>query len=189
MTRLTKKARSELTELQQEQWDRVAEAREPRKDQQFGGPFDPWIRSPELARRAQAFAGYVWERTTLDRGIVELGIIVTARYWRSNVEWVAHARAAKQHGVPQDVIDSVFAHTRPQAASEEILAAYDFCRVLHETQEVPQDVYDRAVAVFGEQGVMELIATIGFYTLVSMTLNTFEIEVQTGEVPFPRDQT
>lgn len=189
MSRLSKKTREELSEAQQEQYDRISESRQPREDGQFGGPFDPWIRSPELARRAWSFAGYVWERTTLDRGIVELAIIVTARYWRSNVEWAAHSVAAKKYGIPQDVIDAVFAQHRPEGASDEILAAYDFCRVLHETKEVPQKIYDRSVAVFGEQGVMELIAAIGFYTMVSMTLNTFDIAVAPGvETPFPEKQ-
>ncbi len=186
MSRLSSKARDELNELQQAQYDRIAQSREPRADGQFGGPFDPWIRSPELARRAYGFGGFIWERTSLDRGIVELAIIVTARYWRSNVEWVAHAAAAKKYGIPDDVIDAVFAGERPADAAEEILATYDFCRVLHETKDVPLAVYERARALFGEQGIVELIATIGYYTMVSMTLNTFEIPTATGEVPFPR---
>jgi 4-carboxymuconolactone decarboxylase len=187
MSRLTKKTPDELNELQREQYDRIASGREPREDGQLGGPFDPWIRSPELARRAFAFGGYVWERTTLDRGIVELAIIVTARYWRSNVEWVAHAATARRYGISQTVIDSVFNQQRPNESSEEILTAYDFCRVLHETKDVPREIYDRSVGLFGEQGVMELIATIGYYTMVSMTLNAFAIETQGGEEPFPRD--
>lgn len=189
MSRLTKKTRDELNELQREQYDRIAKGREPQDDGQLGGPFDPWIRSPELARRAFAFGGYVWERTTLDRGIVELAIIVTARYWRSNVEWVAHAAAAKRYGIDQAVIDSVFNQQRPEGSSEEILTTYDFCLVLHETKDVPRDIYDRSVALFGEQGVMELVATIGYYTMVSMTLNTFVIEPQGAEEPFPRHST
>ena len=188
MSRLSKKGREELNELQQEQFDRIGKFREPGDDGQYGGPFDPWIRSPEMAKRAVDFAAYVWERTTLDRGIVELAIIITARYWRSNVEWAAHAPVAKSYGIPDDVIDSVFAQQRPEGASAEILAAYDFCSVLHETKDVPEEIYTRAVAVFAEQGVMELIAAIGFYTMVSMTLNTFDIAVAPGvETPFPRD--
>ena len=186
MSRLSKKTRDQLTPAQQEQYDRIARGREPRDDEQFGGPFDPWVRSPELARRAFSFGGYVWERTSLDRGIVELAIIVTAVYWRSNVEWVAHAAAALKYGISQEVVDAVFDQRRPEGASEEILATCDFCKVLHESKDVPQDIYDRAVNCFGEQGVVELIATIGYYTMVSMTLNTFEIETATGEIPFPR---
>ena len=186
MSRLSKKQRDDLTEEQLQQYERIAQGRTPRDDGQIGGPFDPWIRSPELARRAYSFGGYIWERTSLDRGIVELAIIVTARYWRSNVEWVAHAAAALKYGIPQEVIDSVFDGERPEGASDEILATCDFCSTLHETKDVPADVYQTAVACFGEQGVVELIATIGYYTMVSMTLNTFEIETATGEVPFPR---
>ena len=188
MSRLSKFKRAELNESQQEQFDRVGKFRKAGDNGQYGGPFDPWIRSPELAKRAVDFGGYVWERTTLDRGIVELAIIITARYWRSNVEWAAHAAAARTYGISEEVIDSVFNQKRPVDSSEEILATYDFCSVLHETKDVPKEIYDQAVTVFGEQGVVEMIATIGYYTMVSMTLNTFDIGVGPGvETPFPRD--
>ncbi|MDP7575430.1 MAG: carboxymuconolactone decarboxylase family protein, partial [Pseudomonadales bacterium] len=188
VSRLSKFKRAELNESQQEQFDRVGKFRKAGDDGQYGGPFDPWIRSPELAKRAVDFGGYVWERTTLDRGIVELAIIITARYWRSNVEWAAHAAAARTYGISEEVIDSVFNQKRPVDSSEEILATYDFCSVLHETKDVPKEIYDQAVTVFGEQGVVEMIATIGYYTMVSMTLNTFDIGVGPGvETPFPRD--
>ena len=186
MSRLSKMRRAELNDAQAEQYDRIARGRKPGEDDQFGGPFDPWIRSHELARRAYSFGGYIWERTSLDRGIVELAICVTARYWRSNVEWVAHAAAAKRFGISDDVLDAVFDERRPEGASDEVLATWDFCKVLHETKDVPRDIYDRAVGLFGEQGVVELIAAIGYYTMVSMTLNTFEIPTATGETPFPR---
>jgi|TARA_B100000315_G_scaffold173327_1_gene161770 4-carboxymuconolactone decarboxylase len=187
MSRLSKKKRNELNENQQEQFDRICKFRQPREDGQIGGPFDPWIRSPELARRAVSFGNFVWERTTVDRGIVELAIIVTARYWRSNVEWVSHAAAAKNYGIPQDVIDSVFEQQRPRTSVPEVVCAYDLVYALNVEKDVPQDIYDSAVSVFGEQGVVELIAATGYYTMVAMTLNTFEIQPPADvELPFPR---
>lgn len=188
MSRLVKKTRDELNDKQQEQFDRINKFRQPGDDGQFGGPFDAWIRSPELARRATSFGNFIWERTSLDRGIVELAIIITARYWRSNVEWVAHAAAAKTYGIPQDVIDSVFEGQRPGTTANDILAAYDFVYALNIDKDVPKEIYASAVEAFGEQGVMELIATSGFYTMVSMTLNAFEIQPAADvELPFPRD--
>ena len=99
MSRLQKKRPEELTPEQREQFDRIARFRKPDADGQIGGPFDPWIRSPEVAKRAVSLGNFIWERTTLDRRIVELAIIITARHFRSNVEWVAHARMAREQGV------------------------------------------------------------------------------------------
>ena len=85
-SRLAPKAYAELTPDQQTQFDRIARTRKPDSGDQFGGPFDPWIRSPEVAERAMSLGNYIWERTSVGRRIVEVAIIVTGRYWRSNVD-------------------------------------------------------------------------------------------------------
>lgn len=188
MSRLTTKRPDDLTPEQREQYDRIARFRKPGDDGSIGGPFDPWIRSPEVARRAVSLGNFIWERTTLERRIVELAIIITARHFRSNVEWVAHARMAKEQGVAEQVIDDVFARRRPEGAPDDELLTYDVVTALHETHELPIELYRRAVDSFGEQGLMELIMTIGFYGFVSLTLNAFNVPVAEGaETPFPRD--
>ncbi len=188
MSRLTKKRRDELTTEQQEQYDRIARFRKPGADGQIGGPFDPWIRSPEVAHRAVSLGNFIWERTTLDRRLVELAIVITARHFRSNVEWVAHARMAREQGVGDEVIDAVFAGRRPESAPADELLTYDVVGALHETHDLPLPLYQQAVEAFGEQGLMELITTIGFYGFVSLTLNAFNVPVAEGaETPFPRE--
>jgi 4-carboxymuconolactone decarboxylase len=187
MSRLILKRPEELTPQQREQFDRLTKWRKPRPEGDFGGPFDPWIRSPEVAKRAVSWGNFIWERTTLDRRLVELAIIITARFWQSNVEWVSHTKLALENGVPQEVIDSVFAERRPEKAREDELIIYDVCRSLHETHQLPLGLYQRAVNSFGERGLVEIIATIGYYTFVAMTLNAFDIGLQGGiKVPFPR---
>ena len=137
-----------------------------------------------------SFGTFIWNRTTLTRGLIELAIIVTARHWRSNVEWVAHARLALANGIAQHIVDDVFEQRRPTRASAEELVVYDVAHALHENHELPRDVYDRAVARFGEQGLVEIIAAIGFYTMVSMTLNAFVVPTAPGEpTPFPKHGT
>jgi 4-carboxymuconolactone decarboxylase len=187
MSRLKKLTAEELTPEQREQFERISRFRKPGPDGQIGGPFDPWIRSPEVARRAVSLGNFIWERTTLERRLVELAIIVTARFYRSNVEWMAHARMAREQGVADDVIGAVFEQRRPEQAPADELLTYDVCRSLHETHELPPDLYKQAVAVLGERGLMEMIMTIGFYAFVSMTLNAFDVGVGEGvEPPFPR---
>lgn len=188
MSRLSRKRREELTEAQREQFDRIARFRQPGDQDQIGGPFDPWIRSPEVARRAVSLGNFIWERTTLDRRIVELAIVITARHFRSNVEWVAHTRMAREQGVSDAVIDAVFARRRPETAPADELLTYDVVTALHETHDLPIELYRQAVNGFGEQGLMELITTIGFYGFVSLTLNAFNVPVAAGaDTPFPRE--
>ena len=186
-SRLQPKTYDELTPAQQEQHDRISRARTPRSDGQIGGPFDPWIRSPEVAQRAISLGNFIWERTSVGRRIVELAIIVTGRHWRSNVEWVAHERMAREQGISDQVIQAVFEQRLPNEAPEDERLTIEVCRALHETQDLPLDLYERAIAMWGEQGLMDIIQTIGYYTFVSMTLNAFDVPTAEGEpTPFPR---
>lgn len=178
----------QLSPEQQEQYERIKRTRQPRSDEQFGGPFDPWIRSPEVGRRAMSLGDFIWNRTTVGRRIVELAIIVTGRHWRSNVEWVAHERMAREQGVSDEVIQAVFEQRMPDNAPPDEALTIEVCRALHETQDLPIELYQRAIALWGEQGLMDIIQTIGFYTFVSMTLNSFNIPTGDGDpTPFPRD--
>jgi 4-carboxymuconolactone decarboxylase len=186
MSRLSAKRPEELTPEQRARYDEVAKVRPPRPDGQIGGPFDPWLRSPELSRRAMGLGDFIWERTTIGRRLMEVAVLVTGRAWRSNVEWVAHARYAREFGVAQETIDDIFAQRRPEKAQEDELLVHDVARALHETRDLPVDLYQRAVARFGEQGLVELLAVLGFYTFVSMTLNAFDVPMPGVTPPFPR---
>ncbi len=186
MTRQMIKPPEEMTPEQLKQYERIGKFRTPGEDRAYGGPYDPWICNPELARRAVSWGNMVWERTSIGRRLVELAIVVTARFWESNVEWVSHTRMALENGVSQDVIDSVFAKRRPEQAPEDELLIYDVCFALHETHQLPLDLYEKAVDTLGERGLVDIIATIGYYTFVAMTLCAFDVGPGGGEKgPFP----
>jgi 4-carboxymuconolactone decarboxylase len=186
MTRLIHKTPDELDPKQREQYERIMRFRKPLADGSIGGPFDPWVRSPELARRAVSWGNYLWERNTIGRRLIELAIIVTGRFWESNVEWVSHAKLALDNGVTQEVINAIFEQRRPEKAPADERLVYDICIALHTTHQLPMDLYEEAVKSFGEQGLVEIIATIGYYTFVAMTLNAFDIGLFDGaKGPFP----
>ena len=165
---------------QKTEYERFTRARKPRADGSLGGPFDPWLTNPELFQRLNGLGNMLWNRTSLDRGLVELAISITGRFWEANVEWAAHAPRAVEFGVAQSVIDDVLAGRRPQGRPKDELV-YDLCQTMHATHALPRPLYDLGVAAFGERGLAELMAVIGFYTLVSMTLNAFEVEVGPGQ--------
>jgi 4-carboxymuconolactone decarboxylase len=186
-SRLTTKIPDDLNEAQRAEYDDLVQWRTPQPDGSIGGPFDPWMLSPELSHRLRGLAGMLWARTTLDRGMVELAICITGKHWEANVEWAAHAPRAIEYGIASEVLDAVFEGRRPDFAPAEQVLLYDVCVTLHRERSLPEPLQAEAARVFGEQGLVELIAVIGFYTLVSMTLNAFEIPVAPGvETPFPR---
>lgn len=187
MTRLSAIPEEQMTPEQREEWASLTKWRPIGPDGQVGGPFDTWMRNPEMSRQLRRFGVWVWERTSLDRGIVEFAISVISRHWDSNVEWTSHAPRAVEYGIPQSVMDDLRADRAPETDRSDIVLAFEVCRGLLEGHALSQGLYDRAVAEFGERGLVELCATVGYYTTVAFTLRAFEVEPAEGvERPFER---
>lgn len=188
MSRLTRKTYEELTDDQREVFDNIVASRPVKpKDGHIGGPFDIWLRSPELGRRLVGLGGFFRFNTSVDRRYIELVILVTGQSWQAQFEWWAHEPMAREAGVPEDVIQAIKNGDQPQLSDAGDQAAYAMTNELIQTRELSEQSYAAAVAQFGEVGVAELIALSGFYTMVSMTLNGFDVDLPAGaEAPFKK---
>ena len=149
-----------------------------------GGPFNAWLRSPELGMRLQAVGEQVRFKTSIPRRLNELAILITAREWTSQYEWYAHHALAMKAGLDPQIADAVAEGKRPANMKDDEAAIYDFCIQLHRAKKVDDANFKRVKALFGEQGVIDLIGVSGYYTAVSMTLNVAEIPVPDGK-PLP----
>jgi 4-carboxymuconolactone decarboxylase len=145
-----------------------------------GGPFNAWLRSPDLGDRLQKVGEYIRFNTSLPLRLNEFAILITARHWTSQYEWYAHLPLALKAGLDPKIADQVALNKRPAGMKDDEAAVYEFCTQLHRTKKVNDAAYKRAVALFGEQGVMDLIGVSGYYTAVSMTLNVAEVPVPAG---------
>ncbi len=187
MSRLTSKAYEDLSEEQQLLFDQLTETRKVNADGQIGGPFDVWLQNAELGKRMVGLGGTFRFGTSVDRRYVELVILITGQFWQAQFEWYAHEPMAIKAGVPQDLIDAIKAGDDPEFEDKKDRVVYEMCTALHQTHRVPDAVFSRMVTAFGEQGVMELVTLAGYYTMVSMTLNAFDVPLPAGaEYPFPR---
>jgi len=135
------------------------------------GPFNTMLRSPELADRAQRLGEFVRFNSSLPAKLKELAILVTGRHWTAQYEWYAHRRLAIEAGVPAAYTDAIAEGKRPSGMSDAESAVYDFASDLLYTKQVSDEVFARARQHLGEQGVVDLIGTVGYYSLVSMCLN------------------
>jgi 4-carboxymuconolactone decarboxylase len=149
----------------------------------FPAPMRAWIASPELARRAGHLGEFIRYRTSLPPRLSELAILVTARHWTAQFEWYAHKKEGLAAGLDPAVIDAIAQRREPQFASEEERAVYQFSRRLHERHAVDDELYRSSVATLGERAVVDLVGVLGYYALVSMTLNTFAFGLPAGELP------
>ena len=150
------------------------------------GPFVPLLRSPELMGNAQKLGEYLRYRSAIGVRLSELAILVTAREWDQQVEWAIHAPIAQQVGVPPDVIAAIARRERPAAMLVDEAVVYDFCVELHRHKRVSDRVYDDALALFGEQGVVDLMGVNGYYTFLAMVMNTARTEAPASSAaPLP----
>lgn len=152
----------------------------------FGGPFDSWLRSPQLCHKMREFGGMLWNDTSLDRGIVELAICVAAWFWQSNVEW-SHANTAIKFGIEPGVLDDVAKGRRPASDRADVLLTYDLSLAFLQGKSLSDALFARAIEGFGERGLVEIAEIVGFYTAVAFTIRAFDIEPGEGAPhPFTR---
>ena len=145
-------------------------------------PVEAWLHSPELAQRAQSLGEFIRYGTSLPPALNEMAILVTAKYWGSHYEWFAHRRIAEAAGLDAAVIDAIRDGVEPPLGDAGARAVFDYAMALHRTKQVPRALHEAMVAVFGTRGVVELVGVCGYYTLVSMTLNAFDVPLPAGEI-------
>jgi 4-carboxymuconolactone decarboxylase len=153
-------------------------------DTTLGSPFNVFLRSPELGDHLQKMGSHIRFKSTLGPKLTELAILVTARQWTAQYEWHAHHRLALQAGLDPAIAAAIALGQRPATMSAEEAAIYDFCHELHSTTRVSDAAYQGVFSRFGEQGVMDLIATNGYYVLVAMVLNVDRTPIP-GGAPLP----
>jgi 4-carboxymuconolactone decarboxylase len=139
------------------------------------GPLALWLHRPALADHAQALGRYCRYESALPAHLSELAILVTAHCWQSAYEWQAHEPLARQAGLSQAVIEAIAADRPPPFAHEDEAAVHGFARMLHMERRVDDTTYERALAAIGQDRLIDLVGILGYYGLISMTINAFEI--------------
>jgi 4-carboxymuconolactone decarboxylase len=146
-------------------------------------PMIAWLKNPELARRAQKLGELLRFQTSLAPRLSELAILITARHWTSHYEWMAHKREGLKAGMDPEVVAAIAARRPPALRDAQEQAVYDVATTLLDTRRLPEELYRSGVAALGERGMVELVGILGYYALVSMTLNTFEIGLPEAFAP------
>ena len=139
------------------------------------GPFAVWLHAPEFGQLAQALGGFCRFQTALPPRLSEFAILCTARLWRAQYEWFAHAPIAEKAGVKPKTIADLKAGRAPKSAAKDERAIYDFVQEVYKTKRVSDRVYKRVNALLGDKGTVELVGILGYYVMISFTLNVFQM--------------
>jgi len=149
------------------------------------GPFAVWLHAPEFGHLAQALGGHCRYRTGLLPRLSEFAILCTARLWRAQYEWFAHAPVAEKAGVSRKTIADLRSGREPTSAPKDERALFDFIKELYRNRRVSDRTYARVHKILGDAAMVEFVAILGYYVLISMTLNVFRAQVpEESELPF-----
>jgi 4-carboxymuconolactone decarboxylase len=176
----------ELDARGQEVWDGVAGSRGGELVNAEGGligPFNAFVHAPGVGKHMSALGGRLRFRTSIERRLSELAIITVGAAWKAEFEWWAHARMAREHGVSDAVVDAIGRGEDPPFAAEDERVIYAVAGELTGTGRVGQESYDAAQRLLGDEGMVELVALCGYYTLISYLLNAFAVPLPAGEQP------
>lgn len=153
----------------------------PRKS--AAGPFNILLRSPDLGDRIQKVGEYVRFNTSLPPRLNELAILITARAWNAQYEWLAHYQYAMKAGLAATVADDVASGKRPAEMQTDEAAVFDFTKELIDTRQVSDAHFKAVVEKLGERGVVDLMGTIGYYHMMSILMNVDRYPLPTGVKP------
>ena len=158
----------------------VAEYKALRGADLTGPPWSVLLRVPDQIMPALQIRLHYLNKSVLPPKLTEFAILTAARKWTNNWEWNAHSMAAAQAGLSDDIIAAVRDARRPDRMSDDEAIVYEFSLELQNNQSVSDATYAKAVAKFGEPGVVELASIQGYYAYLAMVMDVARIGVQPG---------
>ena len=167
--RLPKLSYEQLSPEQKAAWDEVVTG--PRK--KMHGPFFAWLHSAELLSRGQNLGLYARFHSSLPPRLSELCILIMSAHWKITGEWFDHFPIARELGVDADALEALRKGQPAKFKQDDEVAVYEFAQELLRWRDVSDTTYKRAKDVLGERGVLDVVAVLGYYSLISMTMKTF----------------
>ena len=142
-------------------------------------PFHILLESPELASLTQALGAFCRYRTQLGPRLSELLVLITAAHWGAEYEFAVHAPEARKAGVPETIIAALQANEPPRFDDAESQLLYEFAASFFKTRDIPDALFEKAVAQFGRRRVVELAGVLGYYSGLAMLLRIFRVPAET----------
>jgi len=152
-------------------------------DNSLKGPFNAWLYSPEAGERAQKLGETLRFNNAMPPTLREVAILCVAVHWRAQYEWWAHVRIARKEGLDETVINAILTGEEPTETELGVQAVTAFARETLDDKRVTDATFADAMARLGERGVVDLTTLLGYYCMVSASLNVFQVPVPKGEMP------
>jgi 4-carboxymuconolactone decarboxylase len=178
--------RDQLGQAGQQVWDNVVGTRPSRVVDETGrltGPFNAFVHAPDVGRHLAELGTALRFSTSIQRRLTEVVIITVGSRWKAEFEWWVHARMARQHGVPDAVVDAIGRGEDPPFTADDERIVYAAASELSNSGQLGQAAYEAAHGLLGDAGMVELVALCGYYTAISFLLNAFAVPLPPGAEP------
>jgi 4-carboxymuconolactone decarboxylase len=186
MSRLPELRRDQLDPDGQAVWDAIVGTRGSQlvtADGGLSGPFNAFVHAPDVGRGLTALGATLRFGSSIERRLTEVAIITVGARWKAEFEWWAHARMAREHGVPDAVVDAIGRGAEPPFTAADERLVHAVASQLAGAGQVSPDTYDCARDLLGDAGMVELVSLCGYYTLISFLLNAFAVPAPPGAAP------
>ena len=186
MSRLPYLRYDDLDDDGRQVWDGIVGSRGDRLINQQGGlvgPFNAFLHAPGVGRHLSSLGAEIRFRTSIERRLTEVAIITVGARWKAEFEWWAHARMAREHGVPEAVVAAIGRGEEPPFEAPDERVVYDVARELAESGQLSPAAYAAGQRLLGDRGMVELVSLCGYYTLISFVLNAFAVPLPEGATP------
>lgn len=144
------------------------------------GPFNVLLRSPEMGDLAQELGAYARFNSSLPGKLREMSIMMTARFWTAQYVWYTHKNIALEEGLDSAIVDAIATAQRPSLMDGDETVIYNFVNEMLNDKRVNDTTFDAAINALGEQGVVDVIGTVGYYSMASLILNVDETPIPDG---------
>ena len=152
------------------------------------GPFTVLLRTPELMNRVQEVGAFLRYEKLLEPRLFEMTVLMVARHWDQGFEWGHHHPLALAAGLDPEVVQAVGEERRPTSRDPAVQVLWQVVDQIHRTHRVSDETFAEAVALFGEQCLVELVVAVGYYTTLAMVMNVARTPPEEG-APLPARST
>jgi 4-carboxymuconolactone decarboxylase len=177
MARIEDVKRENLDARQQQLYDGIMRSR-PRGN--LSGPFSVWIHTPDIAEPADGLANCFRVSPKLEKRLIELIVLLMCRDASVKYAWSVHEPVARTAGLTDETIDAIRARRKPSFKREDEALIYDIVAELQTNKTLSAASFDRAKSVLGRDGLIEVVSCVGFYGMIGLVLNVFDIPPQPG---------
>ncbi len=152
-----------------------------REDGALMGPWNPWLHEPRIGKAIWDLTLAMTAEASLSDNVRQIAILVVGARFDAAYEIYAHIAVAEREGMKPERLATLVADLKPVDLAPDESIAFDLAYALVRGGTLPEPIYRLAVETFGQHGTNELIYLVGLYSLVSTTLNGFNVPVPERE--------